>query len=100
MLTRERGVQVWEAGIYAWDNKAGRVNKCTFCFAPQMVSRSLTSACLRCCNACSKSSKAALIWARASALRSCSCWLMPPTKAIAADSCGSLGRETTHTRVA
>lgn len=24
MLTRERGVQVWEAGIYAWDNKAGK----------------------------------------------------------------------------
>lgn len=77
-----------------------RVNKCTFCFAPQMASRSLTSACLRCCSACSKSSKAALIWARASALRSCNCWLMPPTKAIAADSCGSLGRETTHTGVA
>lgn len=60
--------------------------------APQMASKSLTRACLRCCNACSRSSKAALIWARASALRSCSCWLMPPTKAIAADSCGSLGR--------
>ena len=69
-----------------------RVSRHTFCLAPQMASRSLTRACLRCCSACSRSSKAALIWARASALRSCSCWLMPPTKAMAADSCGSLGR--------
>lgn len=76
----------------------GQESRHTFCLAPQMLSKSLTRACLRCCSACSRSSKAALIWARASALRSCSCWLMPPTKAMAADSCGSLGKEMSQAR--